>query len=139
MSKIPGRYGRIDVSSDGGANWETFGEITDMSMSCDADTIDVSSHSTGQFREFLQGRKGATLDGSAWWDQADAGQAIVKASYFSGTKIDVRYRPEELAGTDEFIGKGDVTSLSPSSPNDDGTSVDFTIQLSGDFTPQIQS
>ena len=134
MGKIAGRIGRLAVSSDGGTTFETVGGVQDMSMTGNADELDVSAHDTGQFREYIQGRKDASIDGSMWWDESDVGQEIIKNAYFSATRIDVRFRMEEGVGLDEITAKGIVTTMSPTSPNDDAAAWDFTLRLRGDFT-----
>ncbi len=138
MAKIQGRLGRLAVSSDGGTTWVQVNGIQDMTFTGNADELDVSAHDSGQFREYLQGRKDATIDGTLWWDEADPGQNIVKNAYFSSTRIDMRFRMEENTGRDEIFTKGIVTSYSPASPNDDAASVDFTLRVTGDFTPSTQ-
>jgi TP901-1 family phage major tail protein len=138
MAKIQGRLGALAVSSDGGVNWDTVAGAQDLTFNGNADTIDVSSHDSGQFREFLQGRKDATLDGSLFWDEADPGQGIIKNAYFSSTRIDVRFRMQEATGKDEIFAKAVVTTFGESSPNDDGAAVDVTLQITGDFTPSTQ-
>ena len=138
MSKIQGRLGRMAVSSDGAINYFILGCIIDMNLAGSAAEIKVTCHEDGQFEQYLQGRKEATVDGSAYWDEDDTGQNIVEDAFFNSTGLDVRFRMQEGTGKKEYEGKAIVTSWNESSPNDDAATVDFTLRINGDFTKSFQ-
>ncbi len=138
MSKIQGRLGTLDVSSDGGATWVPVLGAQDISFTGNADELDVSAHDSGIFREYLQGRIDASIDFALWWDEDDPGQGIIKQSYFGALRFDVRFRMQVGSGKDEYKAKCWVTSFSPSSPNDDAASVDVTLRVTGNFTNTSQ-
>jgi hypothetical protein len=109
-----------------------------MSFSGNQDELEATCHESGQYREYISGHKDATIDGSMFWDSEDPGQEIVSNAFFSSTKIDVRFRMQEATAAKEILSKGIITSWSPSAPNDDMASIDFTLRLSGDFTLSTQ-
>ena len=67
------------------------------------------------------------------------GQEIIINGYFSGTRIDVRYRPDVGTGKNEMKFKAIVTSDSFASPNDDMASMDVTLRATGDFSRSPQA
>lgn len=139
MAKIAGRLGRVAVSNDGGVTFFEVNGITDQTLNAAAAEINVTSHDSGQFEEFIQGRKDATLDLSLLWDEGDVGQGIIKTAFFSATQIRVRFRMQEGVGFAEFTQQAIVTSFAPASPNDDASTVDATLRISGSYTlnPQV--
>ena len=134
MTKIAGRLGRVAVSSDGGTTFFEVAGITDMSLSAAQAELNATAHDSGQFEEFINGRKDATLDLSLLWDEDDPGQNVITEAFTSATRIDVRFRMQEKLTAVEFLAKAIVTGYSPSAPNDDIATADVTLRVSGDFS-----
>lgn len=139
MSRIAGRLGRVAVSSDGGQTFYDVDCIVDMSLSASQAELNVTCHASGQYEEYIPGRKEATMDLSLHWDEEDAGATILTDAYFSGTPLMVRYRPDEGSGKAEFLANGFVTSYNATSPNDDVADLEVSIRLSGQFDQTTQA
>ena len=138
MARIAGRLGRIAVSSDGGSTFVILGCLIDGTLNGSNEELDVTCHEDGQFKDFISGRKDATIDASLHWDEADAGQVKVKDAFFADSILRVRFRMQEATGLQEYEANSIVTNFSPTSPNDDVADVDVTFRLKGDFTPTAQ-
>lgn len=139
MAKIAGLNGRFYVSSDGGSNYTLFGGATDVSLSGSQDAYDVTSKDSSLYKEYLAGRKTATLDVSCFWDEADAGQDIVRTAFFAGTNVYVRFYLTTASGAVKYESNAIITSYAPSSPNDDVSTMDISFQLTGSFAEGTQS
>lgn len=138
MARIQGRLGRVAVSDDGGASYVDVGCIQDATLNGSLDEIEVTCHESGTVREYLQGRRDATLDLTIWWDEDDPGQDKISAAYFGDSTLKVRFRMEEAAGKDEIIADAFVTSYTENSPNDDAASLDVSMRITGAFSPSAQ-
>lgn len=139
MSKIAGRLGRLAVSKDGGQNFYDVDCVVDMSLSASMAELDVTCHKSGQYREYIAGRKEATIEVSMHWDEEDVGAGIIADCFFSGTPLMARYRPDEGTDKDEFVANCIVTSYNATSPNDDVADLEATLRVSGQFDQQAQA
>lgn len=139
MAKIAGLNGRFYVSSDGGSNYTLFGSATDVSLSGSQDTYDTTTKDSSLYKEAIAGRKSATLDVSCFWDEADAGQDIVRTAFFAGTNVYVKFYLRTASGAVQYISDSIITSYAPSSPNDDVSTMDISFQLTGSFAESTQS
>lgn len=138
MSKIAGRLGRVYVSSNGGSTYYSVNGVGDFTLSTEITPIDVTSHDSGQFREYIPGHKTGTFDFSCKLDEDDAGQAIVVDGVSSGSTLVFKVRNQEGTGEYEWIFAGMVKSVTNSSPNDDAATFDVSVQITGDFSRQTQ-
>lgn len=138
MSRIAGRHGRLYVSADG-VTYTLWGAITDLSMSGSQESFDQTSHDSTSYREYLAGRKSATMDVSCNWDSADAGQDIVRTLYFSGANVYIRFYMYTATGDVKYEAQAIITSYAPKSPNDDLATLDVSLQLTGSFAEGVQS
>lgn len=139
MARIPGRLGRAYISTDGECTWVAIGCLTDIDFNGSQEQLEATCKDDGQFKSFIPGRKEATLDFTARWDEEDAGQELMDAAFFSATRVAIRFRMQERTGAKEYIAKGLITDYSMSSPNDDIAELSGTIQLSGDFSSSAQA
>ena len=139
MADVRGRDAKIAVSAAGSVYTDLAG-AKDVTFSVDQSTVDVTDFVSGSWTEHLVGRKTVTISITANYDEADAGIAIVEASWQGGTQIYFRYRPMGDASgvSDELIAKGTITSLEDASPNEDATEVSIEAQVTGAVTAQQQ-
>ena len=84
------------------------------------------------------GRKNATADLSAQWDDADAAQEKIQTAQEDSAIIDCRFRLETLVGSQEFLFKGLVTTANPTADNDGVSHFVSTIRVTGPVTRQPQ-
>lgn len=138
MSKIVGRLSRLAISTDGGTTYTEINGIIDATLNLSQAEIGSTSHDSGDFEEFLIGRKDGTIDFGLRFDEADPGQDKLQDSLFAGTLADYRFRMEVASGKDEYKARGLVTSITPSGPNDDAAGMDASVRLTGTITKTAQ-
>ena len=140
MAKTQGRLGSVQASSSGlVAGLTTVGGLVDGTLNGDQSSIKTTSHDSGQFEEYLPGRKSFTMDLKCHYDEADAGQGALIDSFLNGTTILFAFN--QIVGSTYKQGRisGFVTKFSPGSPNDDAASVDFAVQCTGAITWTAQT
>lgn len=139
MAVIPGRLNRLHLSDDGGSTFILLGCLEDAALNRNNDELDAScKDSPGGWRDFLIGFKDGTIDGSVKWDDADAGQQILKVASAAGSTIRARWRMEELTGADEVEADCLVTTETQDAPLEDISTMPFTLRLKGNLTPSAQ-
>lgn len=136
MARVAGRLGTLDVDDGGG--FVSIGDVVDMTLNLEYGEIDNTAHDDTT-RTFIPERSSGTVDFTLRWDDADAGGEDVKAAFLAGSDVSWRYRVEALSGADEYTFNGFVTSMSPTSPNDDSSDVSFTVRISGAVTRGTQA
>lgn len=132
MSKIHGRLSNF--------RWNTIAVngLVDVGNDMERPEINVTTHDSGDFEEFIQGRLTGSIDLSGKWDEADAGQSGMQADFISGTSRAVVFRMQDGAGNHEFTGTGQITSWGASGPNSDAAEITTTVRLSGTITEATQ-
>ena len=106
---------------------------TSASLTMDANTIDVSSKSSGGDAEFIVGQKSATLDFEGLTDFAATAYAL-------DDLFDLWYNREEIAwefetsGNTGFSGVGYITSLTLDAPMEDVSTFSGTITVTAGIT-----
>ena len=138
MPKIAGRISTIEISTDGGSTFHEVKGASDVTLSGNQAELTTTSHDSGQFEEYIPGRKDFTIDLGLRYDEADPGQDLLMDSFYSGTTVDWRFRMQVGTGLDQYLCKGFCSSLSPAGPNDDVASMDATIRVTGPVTRQTQ-
>lgn len=138
MGKIAGRISTLEVSSDGGATFFELKGATDITLNSNQAELTTTAHDSGQFEEYVPGRKDFSLDVGLRYDEADPGQNILVDAFFSGTTLDWRFRMQVGTGNRQWLVKAFPTSLSPAGPNDDVASLDVTLRCTGPMTLQLQ-
>ena len=125
MAKVHGRLQTFSWNS------VAVNGIVDGGLNLERPEIDVTTHDTGDAREFIQGRLAGTIDLTLRWDEADSGQGGMQADFFTGTSRAIYFRMGTGAGLHSFTGTGIVTSWSVKGPNDDASEVSATVRYSG--------
>lgn len=138
MGKIAGRISTIEVSSDGGLTFFEVKGAVDITLNSNQAELTTTSHDSGQFEEYVPGRKDFSIDLGLRYDEADPGQSLLVDGYYTGSVLDWRLRMQSGTGFRQWLVKGFPTSLSPGGPNDDVASMDASIRCTGPMTLQIQ-
>lgn len=128
---IAGRFGVLEVSSDGGTVWVRLGHLVDATLNVNIDELECTSHDSNGQRTYHPNFSDVTIDGSARWVDGDPGQSIVALAVFAKTMFRLRFRLSTGQGDKYFEAEAFATSWSPSSPLDDTANIDFTLRLSG--------
>jgi predicted secreted protein len=138
MSKQAGRISTLEVSADGGATYLEVKGASDITLNSSQAELTTTSHDSGQYEEYIPGRKDFTIDLGLRYDETDPGQANMVSAFYSGTVMDFRFRMQVGTGLKQWLVKGFCTSLTPAGPNDDVASMDATIRCTGPLTLQVQ-
>lgn len=140
MAKTQARLGKLQVSPTGATpGLVDVGGLIDGTLNGDQSTVKTTGHDSGQYEEYLPGRKSFTIDAKCHWDEADSGQGAMVDSFVNGTTILFAFY--QVYGTGYKVGRisGFVTKFSPGSPLDDAAACDFAIQCTGAITWTTQS
>ena len=132
MAKIHGRLSNFSW------NATAINGIVDASLNLERPEIDVTTHDTGDARQYISGRLAGTVDLTMKWDEADAGQSSMQADLITGTQRAIFFRMETASTKHSFTGTGQITSWSPSGPNDDSGEASVNIRYSGVIVEAVQ-
>ncbi|KKN71040.1 hypothetical protein LCGC14_0424570 [marine sediment metagenome] len=133
MAKIHGRlsnfqWNAIDVKG-----------IMDANQNLERPEINVTTHDTGDFEEFIFGRMAGTVDLTMKWDEADPGQGAMQTDFFTPTSRAIVFRMETGSGLHEFTGNGQITAWAKTGPNADASEVTATVRFSGTIVEATQA
>lgn len=116
-------------------SYTVVGKLLEVSISTSRNAIDVSAKSDGDNSEFIAGRRSTTLTGSARFSHTvDSGQAkLYTALAAEAGEIWFLVSDNTTTG-EEFHAKGILTQYDVAFPDDDSSTVSFTIQVTGAIT-----
>lgn len=127
--------GRIQTAAfNDGGGYDEVGKIIDGSLELDSAEVTVTSHDSGQWEEFLQGRENATATLGVRYDEADAGQEACLAAFIAQTMGTFRFRMGGAGGTKQYSASAFVKGAPMSAPNDDAADLQLTFRLTGAIT-----
>lgn len=134
MSGVKGFDGKLAVSTTD-SGYTDVGGMTQASVSINRNLIDTSDWDVDWVTN-LVGRGSIALSFTHNYDEADAGQDIIRTASEAGTQIWFRYRPMgDGAGQKEFRMQGTLESYDDTSPNDD--KVESTGSVTSNGAPVI--
>jgi predicted secreted protein len=111
------------------------GNLTNVSISTSRNAIDVSTKDSGDNSAFISGRRSTTLTGSALFDHVtDSGQTHLYTALAAENGTVYFLVSDNTTTAEEFYGSGVITQYDVSFPDDDASTLDFTIQVSGAIT-----
>lgn len=114
------------------------GELTNVSLSIDGNQINSSSFDSGEFEEFVAGRKNVTLSCTCRYDQADTAQLAVLDDLLAGDSDEwVFGPPTPTTGDVTFTGSGSPSNVSIEAADEDMMSLSLDIQISGTLTKAV--
>ena len=120
---LPGFLSQVYLSFDAGSSFNPVGELRDVTLSIERDTIDASSHNDQGWKANLQGLAQWSMSAEYMYLKADAPQNALYAALINRTPFKVRYYPEgthpATAGQDQWDGDAIITSWELAGPNDD--------------------
>lgn len=133
MAEKQGRLSSVAISTDGGATYAAIGSLVDATFNLDRSTIDVTDRGSGEWTDFLPGRKSGTIDLTCNWNVADAALVSLVTAFYAEptTSLMVRFRPDTVAGELSYAASCFVSALSKSAPGEDKVSMDVTLQITG--------
>jgi len=139
MGDVRGFDGKLAVSAAGSV-YTDVGGVTEVGFSHARGKIDVSDWDSSGWKENLVGFGEITLSFTHNYDEADAGQDIIRTAANAGSQLYFRYRPGgDGSGTkDEMIGKYMLDSYEDSSPNEGAVTSSGSASSTGAPTFQAQ-
>lgn len=108
--------------------------LTDKNIDFSADMIDVTNQqSSGGWKEYVAGEKGATIGFSGVYDEASANGAVsMFAQLISSSTTPVAFKiGEKTTGLIKYSGSGFLTGITVNGPKNDAKSFSGSIQVTG--------
>jgi len=108
--------------------------LTDKSIDMSADMIDTTNQqSTGGWKTYIGGEKGATISFSGVYDKAAAiGATSMLAQLIAGSVTPIAFKiGEKTTGLIKYTGTGFVSGVTVNGPKNDAASYSGTIQVTG--------
>jgi predicted secreted protein len=137
MADEAGFEGKLAVSAAGSV-YTDLGGVTECSVATATGKIDVTDWDSAGWKENLVGLAELTISFTHNYDEADAGQDILRTANQGRTHLYFRYRPGgDASGVgDEIIAKYLIDSYEDSSPNEGAVTSSGSASSSG--TPTFQ-
>lgn len=127
--------GRVQTAAfNDGGGYDEVGKIVDGSLEVESAEVATTSHDSGVWEEFLQGRNSATVTLSVRYDEADAGQDACLAAWVAQTMGTLRFRMGGAGGSKQYSGSAFVKSAPMSAPNDEAADLQLTFRMTGAIT-----
>jgi hypothetical protein len=113
------------------------GNLLNVSVSTSRNAIEVSTKDDGDNSAFIAGRRSTTVSGSARFDHVvDTGQNLIYTQMVAESGTVYFLITDNTTTAEEFYGSGVLTQYDVSFPDDDASSLDFSIQVNGAITQQ---
>lgn len=133
-----GRISQLQYSKDGGNTWAEIECIREATMSLEKGEINATCRRSGEWEDFVQGRKSGTVEANALWDEGDAVILDIATAFYNDIVWDYRWIFVPGIGNTEYTMRCQVNSFSKGSPGDDIQTVDFTLRIKGPSVPGVQ-
>lgn len=129
---LPGFIAKLLIDDTGGTPAE-IAELRELSLDVDDDVIDVTSHDSNEFREFIRGLRSYTMTAGLLLITGEAEWGKVRAALLAGTLMDFQLLEKGTAtsGDPRWSGSALVQAGSLGFPVDDAQTTDITLQGSG--------
>jgi predicted secreted protein len=69
--------------------WDLVGNVKDLTLSLEKDETDVTTRSSGGWKEFVDGMKDATVEFGMLWDTGDADFDAFQGAFINNTAVEV--------------------------------------------------
>ena len=111
---------------------ETFAGQTSADLSIETDMIETTNKTTGQFKTFIPGKTGSTIDVEAIYNIAEtAGGSEAFETIKAKTLVELYFGCED-SGSKHYEASGYITSLSISAGDNDNATNSVSIQITGE-------
>jgi len=138
MADLTATDSKLAISAAGSTYTDIAG-IKELSINGSVDKYDKTDHDSGSSKESGPGRSEHTISCSGNYDEADAGQGLLRTAYFGKTVYYFRARPATATGAYGAVAQGFVTSYKVTMGNDGYVQFSADIQLTGSLTWAAQS
>jgi hypothetical protein len=135
-----GRLAYLMVAEDGKTpTYQKVGKRVDLSLNLSRNENEAPHADDEGWTEYLMGRRNATIDGTVRYDESDAGQQALIDHYFGDKEILIKFALETGSGKAEYTGKGFITNLTPSPPDEGPTDMSISIRINGKLEKETQT
>jgi hypothetical protein len=111
------------------------GNLLSVGISTARNAIETSTKDDGDNSAFIAGRRSTTLTGSARFDHVvDAGQTVLYTALTAEGGTVYFLVSDNTTTGEEFYGSGVLTQYDVSFPDDDASTLDFSVQINGAIT-----
>lgn len=140
MTDVKGRDTVVFISDDD-VTYEQISGVKEASFSTGGEPIDVTDNDSAGWRTFIGGLNGYTFSLTMNYDEADAGQDLLRAANETpGSKLYMKYRPRGTGtGYREVLFEAFLSSYEDGGAVDGAIEVTSEMQGSGAPTFQNQS
>lgn len=130
MAVTRGRIGEISIDGN------VLGKLIDGTLTIESSEINTTTHDSGQFEDFLQGRKNGSIEAPCRYDESDTAQQALNAASIGETTVAVVWVSRGIAttGAERYSATAFVTSQPLESPNDEDNKISYTLRLTGTIT-----
>ena len=112
--------------------------IVDGSYDLSRAKIDVTTHDTGDAKEYLQAQLEGSISLTCKYDGADTGQQAIRAALAAGTSYAVDFRGITAGSAEKFTGTAIVEKISGKYPTSDAAEFTCDLTFSGTVTRGAQ-
>ena len=130
---IPGFIAKLRISTDGGSNYYEVGELRDVTLTVERDTIDATTHTDQGWKANLQGLAQWSASAEYLYLKTDAQQDALYDALVNRTPFKVKLLPEgnpATSGDEQFDGDAIITSWELAGPLDDAAAC--SVEILGD-------
>lgn len=127
---IPGRLGKVFVSTDAGATYIPVSGVVDMKPNQNLQELETTSHDSNGHREYIPNHDDATMDLNCRFLDQDGGQLALKNSLEFKKVLQIKYMFDSVQGHSQYTASCFPTKISPAAPLDGVATFDVTLRLS---------
>lgn len=135
---VAGLLAKVLISTDGGTNYISVGQLKDANLNIKADLDETTNHDSGGWKEFLPTNKEWSIDGEAVNFEGEAGQEAVITTIVAGTVVKLEWRSQTGTGKRRWRGDALVESWGLSGPTNGHQSTKISFKGTGAITPTNQ-
>lgn len=117
------------------SSYTLVGNLLSVNIATARNAIEVSSKDDGDNSAFIAGRRSTVLSGSARFDHVvDAGQTVLYTALAAEGGTVYFLVSDSSTLSEEFYGAGILTQYDVGFPDDDASTLDFSVQITGAIT-----
>lgn len=138
MATILGRNAKVAESTTLGGSYTDLGKILSGSLSQSTDVADETNNDSAGFKEGKYADEQASLDVTAKYDEANAGQLAVINARDSKVVLFYRVRPQETGSAKQWRFQGLITDLTIDFSTGEVEELSLSIESTGTITEDTQ-
>lgn len=139
MGKNIGRLATASVSTDGGATWDSIGEVKTLGLSISHDLADATTNDSGGWKEEQYADSQLSFEMAGKYDGADVGILALLDAAHNKTQITMRMRPKTDSGVEkEWQFLANISDFKVDTSTGDIEDYSCSVRSTGTVTYQTQ-